>query len=364
MSNEKLENALYEKMAAEQQTFREKLLRLSPEEVLEKSREYVTRDNILKVLGEYPGTEMQTKTLLKSHTPLTDIYAEMEKQGSDYGINEIKDCVALYTDAILAAEAEKQRAMWKLPIYSHPASYAYEHGQIDQYRASYRANVACRDAIGAAITEHYYDNRLHNEAVRKVVDTFGYDRTLYVLANTIRHKEHDGRISLDNKAWAKTVAIYEDGGTERGSNSIYYSVENAHPGLLNLFVDMARHDWQLNRPLTAEEIRAEAQRLLEKLKAPAEPNSPNGTHFMAQVSPDFMARASSRDTTALSQLLPFRSLALNTMKDRKGIFAVIAGNENRGQKLREPRPSVLEKLQKPLPETSPNISAKSREEEL
>ena len=107
MSNEKLETALYEKMAAEQQAFREKLLRLSPEEILEKSREYVTRDNILKVLGEYPGTEMQTKTLLKSHTPLADIYAEMEKQGSDYGINEIKDCVALYTDAILTAERRR-----------------------------------------------------------------------------------------------------------------------------------------------------------------------------------------------------------------------------------------------------------------
>ena len=29
---------------------------------------------------------------------------------------------------------------------------------------------------------------------------FGMDRTLYVLANTVRHKDWDGRISHDNKA--------------------------------------------------------------------------------------------------------------------------------------------------------------------
>ena len=85
---------------------------------------------------------------------------------------------------------------------------------------------------------------------------------------------------------------------------------------------------------------------------------------MSEISPDFLARASSNDLTALQKFFPFKSLTLTTMKDRKGVFAVIAGDENRDKKLREPRPSVLEKLQKPLPETSPNNSAKSRDPEL
>ena len=73
---------------------------------------------------------------------------------------------------------------------------------------------------------------------------------------------------------------------------------------------------------------------------------------------------SSRDTTALQKFLPFKSLTLTTMKDRKGVFAVIAGDEKRDKKLREPRASVLEKLQGPPPETSPKHSAKLREAEL
>ena len=37
------------------------------------------------------------------------------------------------------------------PIYFHSATYAYEHGELDQYHASHKANIACREAIEQAI---------------------------------------------------------------------------------------------------------------------------------------------------------------------------------------------------------------------
>ena len=46
------------------------------------------------------------------------------------------------------------------PIYFHSATYAYEHGELDQYHASHKANIACREAIEQAITDNYRDNRL------------------------------------------------------------------------------------------------------------------------------------------------------------------------------------------------------------
>ena len=75
------------------------------------------------------------------------------------------------------------------------------------YRASRRANIACKEAIEAAISEHYRDNRLDRDAVPQVIEQFGYTRTLYVLANTVQQMEWDGRFSPANKAWAKTVDI-------------------------------------------------------------------------------------------------------------------------------------------------------------
>ena len=96
------------------------------------------------------------------------------------------------------------------PIYFHSATYAYEHGELDQYHASHKANIACREAIEQAITDNYRDNRLGTACVQQVLQQFDPGRIFYVLANTVRQKDYDGRISRDNKAWAQTVPVCED----------------------------------------------------------------------------------------------------------------------------------------------------------
>ena len=96
---------------------------------------------------------------------------------------------------------EEQRAA---PVYPHSAAYASEHGEMAQYRASLQVSLACKEAIEQAINAHYGDNRLNTEAaVKEVLEQFGPERMQYILANTVLKKEHDGRISRDNKAWRK-----------------------------------------------------------------------------------------------------------------------------------------------------------------
>ena len=46
------------------------------------------------------------------------------------------------------------------PVYYHSSSYASEHGELDQYRASYCANIFCKEAIEQAVADHYQNNRL------------------------------------------------------------------------------------------------------------------------------------------------------------------------------------------------------------
>ena len=58
-------------------------------------------------------------------------------------------------------------------------------------------------------------------------------------------------------------------------------VVDSHSGLVDLFLSQARQDYLRLQPLTPEEIRAEAARLLQELRAPDTPNSPHGTHYMA-----------------------------------------------------------------------------------
>ena len=105
-----------------------------------------------------------------------------------------------------------------------------------QYRASLQVSLACKEAIEQAINAHYGDNRLNTEAaVKEVLEQFGPERMQYILANTVLKKEHDGRISRDNKAWAKTIPMPEDGGDPRHSYALV--VDKVNPGLTDLFFE-------------------------------------------------------------------------------------------------------------------------------
>lgn len=240
-----------------------------------------------------------------------------------------------------------------IPVYKYPAAYARENNELEQYRASYKANVACKEAIETAIRDNYRDNSLGKEAVKQVADQFGYERMFFVLANTVQRKDFDGRISRGNKDWAKTIHVFEDKnyfGEDRRSS---FEVDTVNPGLTDIFINQARREYLLTQPLSKEDIQAEAVQLLRRLQSERNPNSPSGTHFMAQISPDFLIRASTKDHDRLYALLPFKSLSFSTLKDRKGIFAFIQKDENRAQPLRQRKPSVRKQLQPKPAERKP-----------
>ena len=163
------------------------------------------------------------------------------------------------------------------------------------------------------------------------------------LPTLFQQKDWDGRFSHDNKDWATSFVIQagKDGfGSDRRSDCVVES----HPAVLDGFINQARHEYSLTQPLTNMEIEKEANRLLTRLRSEHEPNSPSGTHFMAQISEDFMFRASSKDTDKLSAMLPFKSLSLSGLKDKRGVFAIINNDEQRDKPLRQSKASVVSKL--------------------
>ena len=184
-----------------------------------------------------------------------------------------------------------------------------------------------------------------------------------MLANTVQQKDWDGRFSSANKTWAKTVDIppNPDGfGGERNRDFVV----NGDTGLVDLFLNQARQDYLRLQPLTPEEIQAEATRLLQELRAPNIPNSPHGTHYMARVSPDFLARAGTQAHDQLMALLPFRSLAITGLVDRPGTYVTILASEDRSKELRQPRRSVRRQLkQEPHPAEKPEKKAPARKKQ-
>lgn len=349
--NEELKNTLLDKLSREQDKYRDWLKGQPPEEILHHSYEYTVREDILMSMEELTLSEAEARALLLSPSPMAILYGKFSDLETGY-MDTIRDSI----EDTARDEAKK---LWDLPVYPYPADHARENGELDVYLASFRANISCKDAIEAAIREHYRDNRLDaGAAVGQVAEQFGQERMLYVLAATVRHFDYDGRISRDNKRWANTIPVYENKDGMDSDRSVQFVV-CSHPGLTDLFLTGARRE----QPLTADEIKAEAARLLGKLQEPVQPNSPGGTHFMAEVSRDFMERAGAKDTAALQKLLPFRSLALSNLKDRKGVYALIGKDEDRTQPLRSRRPSIRSKLQQASAEQK-QPAAKKKDMEL
>ena len=346
--NEALQQSLYDKLSREQDKYRDWLKGQPSEEILHHSYEYTVREDILMSMEELTLMEAETRALLLSPSPMAILYDKFSDLETGY-MDTIRDSV----EATAKDEAKKLR---ELPVYPYPADHAQENGELDAYRASFRANVSCKEAIEAAIRDNYHDNRLDTAAVGQVAEQFGQERMLYVLAATVRHFDYDGRISRDNKRWANTIPVYENKDGMDSDRSVQFVV-CSHPGLTDLFLTGARRE----QPLTADEIKTEAARLLGKLQEPVQPNSPGGTHFMAEVSRDFMERAGAKDTAALQKLLPFSTLALTTLKDRMGVYAMIGRNEDRSQSLR--RPSIRSKLQQASAEQK-QPAAKKKDMEL
>ncbi len=350
MDAEKLKDALVEKMSAEQDKYRAWLVAQPPEEILNHTTEFFTRKNILAALNLADLTDAQVSALLKSPTPLADVYKDCSNV--DYNITPIRLKIECLADQVIRQEEE----LCKSPVYKYPGDYARENGELDQFRTSLKANLACAEEIGATISK--YHDGLHFDskaAVRDVVQKFGYERTLFVLAATVQNNLHDGRYSSANKDWAMTAPVFDS------KRSFEYAVRS-HPVLVDAFLTTARHEHLLSLPLTKEDIKAEALNILCKFQDAREPNSPNGTHYMAQISPDFLARAKTKDTDRLMAMLPFQSLSFSTLEGRRGTYALITRDENRFQKLVLRKPSVRKKLQQPLPD-SPAAKKKPKEQE-
>ena len=128
--------------------------------------------------------------------------------------------------------------MKQIPVYRQTGMYAREHGELEQFRQSNVANIACRAAIEKAITENFDGMRLRADAAAKVLGEFGVERVQFVLANTVQHKDWDGRFSRENKAWAAAFAIEPD--VVMGMDRRVQSVVNSHPAVLDGFITMTR----------------------------------------------------------------------------------------------------------------------------
>lgn len=236
MNTNDLNTALYEKMAAEQDKYRDWLKSQPPEEILHHTYEYTVREDIVMAMEELELTDAQAEALLESPSPLEDVYRYFEKLETGY-MDEVRDSIENRADDVCRAKEELRTT----PVYPHSAAYAREHGELEQYRASNNANLQCKESIEAAVREHFDGMYLSHDAARGVIETYGMERVALVLANTVQLQDWDGRYSRRNKEWAKTIP------NENPETVRCGYVLNSHPAVLDGFIDLVREEQQRSR---------------------------------------------------------------------------------------------------------------------
>lgn len=125
-------------------------------------------------------------------------------------------------------------------VYKPSLAEAEARGETALFRESHKLNIACKKAIEAAIRENFDGMHLKKGCIRPVMEEYGADRVEWVLANTIRHLNYDGRFSRSNKEWANSFDAQESG--THGYDLSRDFMVGSHPAVLDGFVGLVRRE--------------------------------------------------------------------------------------------------------------------------
>ena len=123
-------------------------------------------------------------------------------------------------------------------FYPYSAEEAHRQNELALWRASHKANIACKEAIEEAVRSHFDGAYLDEDCLDDVLREFGYKRTAWVLANTVQQLDWDGRFSPRNKEWARRTYIPQD-----KQHNIAFIV-TSHPAVLDGVVNQYRKAYQ------------------------------------------------------------------------------------------------------------------------
>ena len=82
-------------------------------------------------------------------------------------------------------------------LYPYSAEDARRQNELALWRASHKANIACKEAIEEAVRSHFDGAYLDEDCLDDVLREFGYKRTAWVLANTVQQLDWDGRFIIE-----------------------------------------------------------------------------------------------------------------------------------------------------------------------
>ncbi|MDR2532339.1 MAG: DUF3849 domain-containing protein [Oscillospiraceae bacterium] len=175
-------------------------------------------------------------------------------------------------------EIEKQTAEKEIPpIFLGTLEEAVEKGDKMLFHDSNRINQECAAALDKAILTHseptgngggaYYN---FSKALEEVTEKYGTERVTAVIAHTVNKQSWDGRLSQENKDWAKDIE----------TPKVDYIPLNTHLAVFDGFTDYVR---------VAQEKDVIIGKLLENIQG-GEPEDYDGEVGLAEIKETLQAK--------------------------------------------------------------------------
>ena len=105
MTNEELNTQIYNKMSDELKSYTEWLMNLPKEDILNHTYEYTVKQDIVFAMEYEELTDEECKALLKSPSPLNDIYEHYNKLETGY-MEDIRYCIDRVSHMIITKDKE------------------------------------------------------------------------------------------------------------------------------------------------------------------------------------------------------------------------------------------------------------------
>ena len=126
-------------------------------------------------------------------------------------------------------------------VYPHSCDEAARLGEMDRWKASFHANIACKGAIEQALWQSH-----SSSAAVSVLEVYGFERVLAVLDQTAQLREDDA-FSAEEKEWLRSVSAIRYGkpeaacAVEADANSLAFLTAAVHERYTSLGLFSATH---------------------------------------------------------------------------------------------------------------------------
>lgn len=127
-----------------------------------------------------------------------------------------------------------------IQLYNSNLTDAIKNNERDLWYDSFNENKHCQqfiDGKDTGISATAYDGfRVDKSYAQRVIDEFGFKRTMWVLANTVRQKEYDGRWSKKVRDWSES--IYKNKEIEPHDQRY---ILNTHTGIVDILANQIKN---------------------------------------------------------------------------------------------------------------------------